>query len=576
MINYQEDALQTRYIGGREQDNEGLALADEMRQAEAYDNERMASAIGEQAVEQVNQKEVAQSDNEATETSPDNEQAESSNSYASADSGTPMPDYMLPNADGTQNERPQVDPVMESDGLPSAGVPNPDESLPNKEETTLKKAMDVSKYVLTNAPKNITVGVGKGLVNAIEAVAHGLGKQSDDFWREVGMGESVDVFNDFFENGINETGASDKVVQELSGFMFAFGGYMKVLGGVSKASNLTKGFAADALASYFNVDPHMERLASVAQELGYSNEMIDYMADQSGTDAENRLRNVLEGQVLGGTIFAVAKALKGTWWTAKALKAHHDKVGTEEFLLGSKELREKGSVSLGGLNNKYPLADKDEWYGEANYLNEGGTLKEMSPDEFLARAKPLEIDDVARENIDYLKKHMTDGRTLDPLTIYKDDVKDVRASDGRHRAIAAKELGMNKVPVVDYQNPAYKLDVKRKVGGPDLPDDLIADLNNISPDIDGFLTKKDDGTIVLEKLTVEEQNKGSGTKFMEKLVQYADDNNTPLALTAAGDFGGSKAKQMKFYKKFGFVENKGKNKDYAISENMIRNPKGVK
>jgi len=49
-------------------------------------------------------------------------------------------------------------------------------------------------------------------------------------------------------------------------------------------------------------------------------------------------------------------------------------------------------------------------------------------------------------------------------------------------------------------------------------------------------------------------------------------NQQPISLTAAGDFGGNKAKQIALYKRFGFIENKGKNKDYSISNNMYRNP----
>ena len=35
----------------------------------------------------------------------------------------------------------------------------------------------------------------------------------------------------------------------------------------------------------------------------------------------------------------------------------------------------------------------------------------------------------------------------------------------------------------------------------------------------------------------------------------------------------SQARLKKFYKKFGFVENKGRNKDFEISELMYREPK---
>ncbi len=94
---------------------------------------------------------------------------------------------------------------------------------------------------------------------------------------------------------------------------------------------------------------------------------------------------------------------------------------------------------------KYPIASRGEWYGDANYKETGGKIVEMSPDEYLSQVRPLEIDEVSQENIDILAEHMTDGKTLDPLAIYQGGKE-----DGRHRAYAAKKLGIEKVPVLTW------------------------------------------------------------------------------------------------------------------------------
>lgn len=107
-------------------------------------------------------------------------------------------------------------------------------------------------------------------------------------------------------------------------------------------------------------------------------------------------------------------------------------------------------LELSFEDGNYPMANRGEWYGESNYKAQNGELIELTPDEFLSLAKPLEIDEDARDNIDDLKNHIESGRTLDPLTLYEIDTNNVKASDGRHRAIAAKELGIEKVPVVSY------------------------------------------------------------------------------------------------------------------------------
>ena len=96
--------------------------------------------------------------------------------------------------------------------------------------------------------------------------------------------------------------------------------------------------------------------------------------------------------------------------------------------------------------SQYPLDHKDNWYSDANYENTGGKIVHMSPDQYLSKVKPLDIDDVSRDNIDDLKNHIKSGRKLDPLKIYPSGKE-----DGRHRAHAAKELGIKKVPVVVWK-----------------------------------------------------------------------------------------------------------------------------
>lgn len=332
MNNYESDDLTSRYIGGREQDNEELDFQTDLTSAKQYDEEMMAKAIGEKAVEEA-----------APEVAP--QTTEQAAQPQKGDEPTKTPDYALPSAEGVSGERPQVDPVVE-DGLPSAGELDPDYETPTQEETTLQNVMNVTKQVVDNAPKNITMGIVRGAKHGVDAVAPGFLAASDKALEEMGMGEAVGAVNTFFDTDLKSLDPSDHVVQEMSGFMFHFGAYMKLLGGVTKAGAVTRGFAADAMASFLNIDPHMERLSSVAKEMGIENDLIDYMASEEGTDADNRLRNVLEGQILGGSLVAVAQTLKGTWWAAKALKKQSDEVGMDEFLFGKPEVREKGAIIL--------------------------------------------------------------------------------------------------------------------------------------------------------------------------------------------------------------------------------------
>jgi predicted GNAT family acetyltransferase len=71
----------------------------------------------------------------------------------------------------------------------------------------------------------------------------------------------------------------------------------------------------------------------------------------------------------------------------------------------------------------------------------------------------------------------------------------------------------------------------------------------------------------------EYRNTGVGTKIMEDLVKYADQNTKTISLTPASDFGGNKNRLLQFYKRFGFKHNKGQYKSYEVMDTMIRYPK---
>lgn len=82
------------------------------------------------------------------------------------------------------------------------------------------------------------------------------------------------------------------------------------------------------------------------------------------------------------------------------------------------------------------------------------------------------------------------------------------------------------------------------------------------------------GTIAVEKVIVPEsaREKGVGTEAMKAIIELAGKNDLIVTLTPSADFGGNKARLVKFYKSLGFVENKGKNKSYEISDTMYLEP----
>ena len=86
--------------------------------------------------------------------------------------------------------------------------------------------------------------------------------------------------------------------------------------------------------------------------------------------------------------------------------------------------------------------------------------------------------------------------------------------------------------------------------------------------------ERSDGDIHLASVIVSKGNRqqGIGSEFMADLVAYADANGKRVVLSPGqpDDRHGttSRARLVRFYKRFGFIENKGRNKDYQISEGM--------
>lgn len=102
---------------------------------------------------------------------------------------------------------------------------------------------------------------------------------------------------------------------------------------------------------------------------------------------------------------------------------------------------------------------------------------------------------------------------------------------------------------------------------------LAKRLADLDPKMDAYISERPTG-VILDKLVVPEEARGQGLggELMERLTTYADEEGQKVALTAAGDFGGSRSGQERFYRRYGFVPNKGRNKDFEFTENMVRTP----
>src|SRR5690606_2184335 len=95
-----------------------------------------------------------------------------------------------------------------------------------------------------------------------------------------------------------------------------------------------------------------------------------------------------------------------------------------------------------------------------------------------------------------------------------------------------------------------------------------------------YLFEDSNGNIVLDMIAVpkDRQGQGVGTAAMRDLIAFADRHGRRITLKLGQrdpEFGTtSRSRLERFYRRFGFVPNKGRNKDYSISADMYRDPLG--
>jgi len=105
-------------------------------------------------------------------------------------------------------------------------------------------------------------------------------------------------------------------------------------------------------------------------------------------------------------------------------------------------------------------------------------------------------------------------------------------------------------------------------------DEALKAIENVAADkgikLDIF---EKDGVIDLSRIVVPEKGQGVGSEMMRQIIDYADQTGQTIKLTPSKDFGASSVGRLKeFYKKFGFVENKGRNKTFEFRDSMYRPP----
>lgn len=136
------------------------------------------------------------------------------------------------------------------------------------------------------------------------------------------------------------------------------------------------------------------------------------------------------------------------------------------------------------------------------------------------------------------------------------------------KAIREMEAARPKTDLSWVNNP-MTADPSRITNAPSL-DQIMQNAKNSNVKLD---ISENNGVINLSRIVVPKEQRGTGvgSGIMKQLVDYADATGSRITLSPSTDFGATSVSRLKdFYKQFGFVENKGRNKDFSTRETMYR------
>lgn len=101
---------------------------------------------------------------------------------------------------------------------------------------------------------------------------------------------------------------------------------------------------------------------------------------------------------------------------------------------------------------------------------------------------------------------------------------------------------------------------------------LVSEYNDKGVELD-IRFRQSSCELNLIRVNEKARGKGLAKEFMQKFIKLGDQHGVIIFLTPSDSFGSNVNKLKLFYKSFGFVDNKGKNKDYRFMASMIRYPK---
>ena len=345
-------------------------------------------------------------------------------------------------------------------------------------EESTKKVEPVNSGLITNPDEedfnfwnkagSLTLSAGQGVVNAVEEQGDFLdenivslgglefGDEDGKFtfkdlipkyvspkkWKEGGYSQkrNLPVFH-------KPEGIGENLTEGAARFVTGFIGPSKILKGVGLGGNIIKtglrGMTAGAVADLTVFDPNEGRLSDMLVEFDspvLNNAVTQYLAtDEDDTEMEGRLKNVLEGMLIGGPLeilfgikaFKKAKKTKDIAEKEKIYKETGEAIDGLKKKKKNKKVLTKIVEDNKAINTKEYIKKINIGEKEAKKQTESFIKKILNTKSFLNSAEVLKtIDDVSERfddvTKDYLQNDVLKNQTAEELaTILSRDKEEV-------------------------------------------------------------------------------------------------------------------------------------------------------
>ena len=345
-------------------------------------------------------------------------------------------------------------------------------------EESTKKVEPVNSGLITNPDEedfnfwnkagSLTLSAGQGVVNAVEEQGDFLdenivslgglefGDEDGKFtfkdlipkyvspkkWKEGGYSQkrNLPVFH-------KPEGIGENLTEGAARFVTGFIGPSKILKGIGLGGNIVKtglrGMTAGAVTDLTVFDPNEGRLSDMLVEFDspvLNNAVTQYLAtDEDDTEMEGRLKNVLEGMLIGGPLeilfgikaFKKAKKTKDIAEKEKIYKETGEAIDGLKKKKKNKKVLTKIVEDNKAINTKEYIKKINIGEKEAKKQTESFIKKILNTKSFLNSAEVLKtIDDVSERfddvTKDYLQNDVLKNQTAEELaTILSRDKEEV-------------------------------------------------------------------------------------------------------------------------------------------------------